>query len=206
LRGKGITAKQFEKILSAYVAALNAGALTTERQREIAVKCAIISIVFLKIGVEALIDERTGYQDVREEDALQLKLLAYFSEEMREWEKTFPDELWEIFAKLTGWKGPIHQRPRWWGKLVIEIIYDALDKDVANHLKENKPPSLPKQRWHQWLKENYVVKHLLSHIWQIIGIGKTCESINELREKVALHFKTKPVQLRLDLPKRGNGR
>jgi hypothetical protein len=55
-------------------------------------------------------------------------------------------------------------------------------------------------------EENYVVKHLLSHIWQIIGIGKTCESINELREKVALHFKTKPVQLRLDLPKRGNGR
>ena len=57
----------------------------------------------------------TGYQYVRAEDALQVQLRAFLAEELRDWEKTFPDELWQEFGRLTGWSGPLHSRPKWWG-------------------------------------------------------------------------------------------
>jgi hypothetical protein len=69
-----------------------------------------------KIGLVAPIDEATGYQYERTEDALQFKLRLFLEEEMRKWEATFPDELWRGFARLTNWSGSIHQRTKYWGK------------------------------------------------------------------------------------------
>ena len=66
-----------------------------------------------------------------------MKLRAFISEELRAWEKTFPDELWEEFGRLTGWKTPLQTRPKWWGKLVTELIYDTLDDEVATYLMVN---------------------------------------------------------------------
>jgi P63C domain len=155
-RGRGITAEQFEAILTAYVKALNAGTLTTDRQREIAVACAILSTAFLRVGIIAQIDEATGYQYVRAEDALQIKLRAFIADELREWEKTFQDELWEQFGRLTKWRGSLHRRPKWWGHLVMELIYDALDPDIATYLKENKPKPYHGQNYHQWFTQAQV--------------------------------------------------
>ena len=53
-----------------------------------------------KVGLIALIDEATGYQYERETDALQIKLRTFIAAELREWEKTFPDELWEDLGAL----------------------------------------------------------------------------------------------------------
>jgi hypothetical protein len=118
---------------------------------------------------------------------------------LRAWEKTFPDELWEEFGRLTRWKGSLHNRPKWWGKLVIELIYDTLDKDVAQYLKENKPPV--GARWHQQLTENFGVRHLVSRCFEIIGMSKTCDTMQELRSRVAYHYGKEPVQLTIYLPK-----
>ena len=186
LRGKGLTTDQFELICRAYVQALYEGANLTERQRQIAIKCAIIAAGLTRTGLDALIDEATGYQYVRDEDALQIKLRAFIAEELRAWEKTFPDELWEEFGRLTNWSGPLHSRPKYWGKLVIELVYDTLDADVAKYLRENRPP--PSIRWHQNLTESYGVRQLVSRCYEIIGLSKSCETIGELRKKVAHHY------------------
>ena len=153
-RGRGITAEQFEAIITGYVRALGAGALKTDRQREIATSCAILSTAFLKIGIIAQIDEATGYQYERAADALQVKLQAYITEELRDWDKTFPDELWEQFGRLTKWQGSLHSRPKWWGHLVNELIYQAMDPEIAKYLKENKPKPFHGQNYHQWLTED----------------------------------------------------
>lgn len=200
-RGRGITAEQFEAILTAYVKALNAGTLTTDRQREIAVTCAILSTAFLRVGIIAQIDEATGYQYVRAEDALQIKLRAFIADELREWEKTFPDELWEQFGRLTNWKGSLHSRPKWWGHLVMELIYDALDPDIAKYLRENKPKPYHGQNYHQWFTQDIGLKALVPHIFEIIGIAKTCHDMGELREKVAESYGREPVQITMYLPR-----
>ena len=200
-RGRGITAEQLEAILTAYVKALNAGTLTTPRQREIAITCAILSTAFLRVGIIAQIDEATGYQYVRAEDALQLKLRAFIADELRDWYKTFPDELWEQFGRLTNWKGGLHSRPKWWGHLVMELIYDALDPDIAKYLRENKPKPYHGQNYHQWFTQDIGLKALIPHIYKIIGMAETCRDMKELREKVAAWYGREPVQLTMYLPR-----
>lgn len=200
---KGITAERFLDICRAYVSAFTADALSekptlTQRQKEIAVQANALLVSCAKVGLIALIDEATGYQYERQEDALQIKLRAFIAEELRAWEKTFPDELWEEFGRLTHWTGPLHNRPKWWGKLVIELIYDTLDPDVAEYLKTHKPPSGTK--WHQQLTDNYGVRQLVSRCFEIIGVAKTCSTMPELRDKVAHHYGKEPIQLTIFLP------
>lgn len=199
--GRGITAEQFEAIITGYVRALGAGALKTDRQREIATSCAILSTAFLKIGIIAQIDEATGYQYERAADALQVKLQAYITEELRDWDKTFPDELWEQFGRLTKWQGSLHSRPKWWGHLVNELIYQAMDPEIAKYLKENKPKPFHGQNYHQWLTEDVGLKALIPHIYKIIGMAEKCQDMRELRDSVAAKYGRKLVQLTLSLPK-----
>jgi hypothetical protein len=194
-KAKGITAETFLDICSAYVSALTSGAALTDKQRGIAVNCSILLSACAKTGLIALIDEATGYQYDREEDALQVKIRAFISEELRAWEKTFPDELWEEFGRLTHWQGPLQQRPKYWGKLVLELIYDAMDPDVTNYLKENKPKPRHGMNYHQWLSEDLGVRALTTHLNQVIGIAKTCSTMEELRHKVSLYYGKENLQL-----------
>ncbi|WP_082449295.1 P63C domain-containing protein [Sphingomonas sp. Leaf67] len=197
--GRGITTEHFELICRGYVQALYEGAPLTDRQKEIAIKCAVLTAGLTRTGLDALIDEATGYQYERAEDALQVKLRAFIAEELRAWEKTFPDELWQEFGRLTKWQGALHSRPKWWGKLVIELIYDTLDPDVAEYLKENKPEK--GVHWHRQLTDNVGVRQLVSRCYEIIGMAKTCNDMRELREKVAEHYGKTMIQLTLSLPK-----
>jgi hypothetical protein len=189
--GRGMTTEHFELICRGYVQALYKGAPLTDRQRQIAIKCAVLTSGLTRTGLDALIDEATGYQYERAEDALQVKLRLFIAEELRAWEKTFPDELWEEFGRLTNWKGPLSSRPKYWGKLVIELIYDTLDPDVAKYLRDNRPP--PGVRWHQNLTENHGARQLVSRCYEIIGLSKSCESMTELRKKVAHHYGKQPL-------------
>ncbi len=198
----GLKTEHFELICRGYVQALYKGDTLTDRQRDISIKCAVLTSGLARIGLDALIDEATGYQYVREEDALQVKLRAFIADELRAWEKTFPDELWEEFGRLTNWKQSLHLRPRWWGKLVLELIYDAMDPDVAKYLKENKPSPTKGVNYHQWLSQDVGLKALIPHIHQVIGIAKTCQTMRELRDKVAALYGKKPEQLTMfnDIP------
>lgn len=172
----------------------------TDRQKQIAVTAGMFVAACAKTGLDALIDEATGAQYDRAEDALQVKLRAYLEEEMRPWEKTFPDELWVEFGRLTGWKGTVSQRPKYWGKLVIELVYEYLDHDVAQWLKEHAPKPVKGQNYHQWMTSQFGLRKLLEQIWKLIGIAQTCHTIAELKRKMAeLHGRI-GVQYTLYLP------
>lgn len=192
--GRGMTTEWFERLLTAYVdAALDPAVQLTERQRVTARRCQILQRGLIRTGLDALVDEATGYQRFRPDDALQVKLDAFIAKELRGWEKTFPDGLWEEFGRLSGWADPLRNRPQWWGKLVIWLIYDTLDPDVALYLRQNRPPA--NVRWHQQLTENLGVRALVSRCYEVMGLAKSCRTIEELRDAVALHYGTKPVQL-----------
>lgn len=201
---QGMQAETFLEICKAYIKALEAGELETDRQREIAAKCAMFVAAVAKVGLIALIDEATGYQFERPLDALQFKLKVFLEEEMRKWEKTFPDELWIQFSRLTNWQGSsINARPKYWGKLVNELVYDYLDPDVAKWLRENVPKPLHRQNYHQWLSSQFGLKKLLEHIWMLIGMASACHSIRDLREKMAEKYGRQAVQYTLFVPYNG---
>nr|MDQ3821156.1 P63C domain-containing protein [Acidobacteriota bacterium] len=143
---KGLPADLFIEICQGFVAALEASQRPdskhpplTQRQTEMAIKAGMFLAACAKVGLDALIDEATGAQYDRDRDALEVKLRAYLEQEMRKWERTFPDELWIEFGRLTNWKGSVTQRPKYWGHLVMQLIYEYLDPDVAQWLRENAP-------------------------------------------------------------------
>jgi hypothetical protein len=44
---------------------------------------------------------------------------------------------------------------------------------------------------------------MLEHIWMLIGISKTCFNMTELKQRMAEHFGSVPVQYTLYLPAPG---
>jgi len=202
----GMPVEKLIDLCSAYSTAAEKGALT-ERQQGIARTANSFLRACSKVGIIALVDEATGYQYDREEQALQFKLKIFLSEELRIWEKTFPDELWQEFARLTHWNGPLHLRPKYWGKLVMELVYGYLDKDVSDWLRANAPKPMKGQNYHQWLSGQYGLKRLNEHIWMLIGIAKTCMTMGELQRIMAERFGAQKVQLSLylRLPERKKG-
>jgi hypothetical protein len=65
----------------------------------------------------------------------------------------------------------------------MEIIYEYLDPDVAKWLKEHAPKPQKGQNYHQWLTEQCGLKKLIEHISMVIGIAKTCRSMQELKAR-----------------------
>lgn len=171
----------------------------TARQIEIATRATSFLRACAKTGIVALVDEVTGYQYDRAQDALKLKYALFLEEEMRKWEKTFPDQLWIEFGRLTNWQGPVHSRPKYWGRLVMELVYGYLDPDVARWLKDNAPKPTHGQNYHQWLNSQYGLRRLVEHIWMLIGMAAACHSMRELRAKMAERFGRTPVQMTLYL-------
>lgn len=196
----GLPVEKFMDLCIAYSTAAD-NARLTPRQSRIAANANRFIRACAKVGIVALVDEATGYQDQRELDELQFKLNLYLVESMRKWEKTFPDELWIQFGRLTGWTKPAHQRPKYWGRLVLELVYKYLDPDVAEWLQENAPKPAHGQNYHQWLTSQYGLRRLVEHIWKLIGIASTCETMDELRYRMKeLYGDRENFQYRLLLP------
>jgi hypothetical protein len=193
--GRGLTTDQFQRIMKAFVTAMAAEAPLTRNQVKMAHRCALLLSGLADTGLVALVDEATGYQHNREQDELQVRLKAFIASDLRSWEKTFPDELWEQFGRLTGWKDSLTSRPRYWAKLVIKFIYETLPDGVAEYLKTNRPPR--GVMWHQQLTENYGVRMLVTRCIEVTTLARTCRDMQELSDKVALIFGKKPMQFSL---------
>lgn len=199
---RGITAETFLEICRGYVRALDEGKLKGKAQLEMAYKAAAFLAACAGVGLVALIDEATGFQYERDDDALRVKLKAFFSVEMRQWERTFPDDLWVEFGRLTNWKGAVTKRPKYWGKLVTELIYNYLDPDVAKWLKENAPKPRHGKNWHQWMSEQYGLKKLMEHIWMVIGMARACKTMQELLDKKAEASGRQRLRVTVYVPKK----
>lgn len=149
-----------------------------------------------KVGLIALIDEATGYQKVREKQALQLKLQAFIADEMQEWVKMFPDAFWYELARLEGVHYSPRHRPIRWGKYVMAFVYDAIDEDVGNTLREVNPNPQYKRNHHQWLK-THGRQRVNDQIQQVIAIMKLCDDMPDFRKKFERVFAKGPLQLEL---------
>lgn len=122
------------------------------------------------------------------DEKFQAKIQLYLTEEMRPWQKTFPDELWAEFSRLTGHIIEGSQRPQYWGKLVNEFIYGYLDQDVKNWLRDNAPKSAHGKRYHQFFNEQFGLKKLTEHMWLVIGTARSSFSVADLRNRLELQF------------------
>lgn len=166
----------FVDLCKAYVDAKHAGVLKLESQIAVADRLYEIMTAFAKVGLDAIIDEVTGYQYDREHDELQKLLSIYISEELMPWAKRFPDEFYKQMFRLKGWTYTGNNRPQYVGKLTNQYIYDQLPDGVLQELKEKTPKN---KRLHQSLTETVGVPHLDKQLQKTIAIMQASDTWEE---------------------------
>jgi P63C domain len=85
------------------------------------------------VGIVGLVDEATGYQEVRDRLALQ-ELNMFLCKELAAWAKRFPDEFYEHIFRLRGW--PCKGREKHPPQIVAAYTKDILDARLAPHILE----------------------------------------------------------------------
>lgn len=185
----GYEAEDVVGICEAYLKARQAGGLNSQ-QLDIADKAEIFIRACAKVGIVALIDEATGYQAVRDSDELQVKLTAYIAKDLNEWTRTFPTEFFLQLYRLEGLTPPqpLRTYPQRFGRYVMNFVYDTLDPDVADWLRENNPNPQGQEHHHQWLTKDFGYLKLKDHLYQVIGIMKVSPTMEAFRENLARAF------------------
>jgi hypothetical protein len=146
-----------------------------KQQEHIARQCEILVRGFARVGIIALVDEATGFQNVRARRALDKILEKWISDELAKWAKMFPDEFYEQMARLRGlhYSEIATRRPAYIGRLTNDIVYERLAPGVLAELKEKTPKDdkgRRKYRYHQWLTEDIGNPRLREHLWAVIGL------------------------------------
>jgi hypothetical protein len=176
LRGTafGFKGNIFPLVCRVYVDALQRGGKLIGRQVEIAERCKVVLNALQSVAIDALIDEATGYQDVRPKGELRRLLELYISKELLPWAERFPEEFYREMFRLRGWKfdqidyqrkGP--QGPRYAGKLTNMLVYDKLPFNIRQELEKLNPPREKGRRkvhHHRFLTGDIGQPHLEKHV------------------------------------------
>lgn len=164
----GYKAELLPQVCNVYLDALEAGQLLPT-QVNIAAQCRILIRGFATVGIVALVDEATGYQEARDKDALHRILEAYIAKELFPWTKRFPDEFYKEMFRLRGWQySPMSTKgPRYAGQLTNEIVYDRLPLGVLDELRRINPivkDGRREHKHHQFLTDEIGNPHLEKHL------------------------------------------
>ncbi|MFY4862383.1 P63C domain-containing protein [Aliarcobacter butzleri] len=195
-------ASLFVDLCKAYVKARNDGILS-DGQKEIADRLLGIMSAFAKVGIVAIVDEITGFQEERAKDELQQILSKYISQEYLEWTKRFPDEFYIQLFRLRNWgrfKEAGQKMPGVVGKYTNQLVYEQLPNGVLEELKNRTPKTQGGHnsvKFHQSLSLDTGVKHLDKHLVAVITLMKVSDTWEDF---IYLFNKSysKNVQLRID--------
>lgn len=131
-----------------------------------------------KVGIIALVDEVTGYQQDknRAKDELQKFLAQFISDEASRWVKTFNDSFFEIIYRMHGWSWTLtHRRPGVVGKWINDIVYERLAPVILTELQKVNPKTdkgTRKDRHHQHLTEDVGRPKLKEHLAAVEALGR----------------------------------
>ena len=111
------------------------------QQLDKAKKAEILMRGLAHVGIIALVDEATGFQDARARDALAKILEAFVAKELKKWVKTFPADYFKELCRLRDLPFPTEKfrLPSYFGHLTNDIVYDRLAPGVRAELKRLTP-------------------------------------------------------------------
>ncbi len=143
------------------------------------------------VGIVALVDEATGYQDVRDRLALREILDKFMRKEFAAWAKHFPDDFYKEIFRLRGWqwKGMKVNRPQVVAKYTNDIVYKRLTPGLLDELERKNPKDdqgKRKVKHQQWLTEDVGHPALAQHLYATIGlmrINDTWESFMNMLDR-----------------------
>lgn len=169
---RGYEATILPAICNVWLQAREAGALQKQQLAK-AQKAEILTRALAETGIVALVDEATGYQTVRPQNALQDYLKHIIREQLAAWVKKFPDEFFENIYKLRGWAWPGMKKNRYSivGHYVRDLVYERLAPGVLSQLEAKSPKDERGNRsnkLHQWFTEDVGNPMLAQHLHSLI--------------------------------------
>ena len=172
----GFSAETIPIVCDIYLSARKNNKLNVIQERIADISELIIKSLS-QIGIIGLIDEATGYQQIRPKDALQSYLNKILASELVAWCKRFPDEFYSNIYKIRGWSEFSTSKNKYScvGNYTNDIIYSRLGEGVLEELKERTPKNENKKasnRLHQWLSNDIGHPLLSQHMHAIMGLQR----------------------------------
>ncbi|MEO8927641.1 MAG: P63C domain-containing protein [Caulobacteraceae bacterium] len=169
---RGYDASILAAVCNIWLRAREAGKLQGQ-QLDKAMKAEILTRALAETAIVALVDEQTGYQSVRPQNALQSYLELVIRRELAVWAKKFPDEFYENIYRLKGWKWPGMSKNRYSvvANYTTNLIYDRLGPGITEELISKTPMNEKGYRpnkLHQWLSDEIGDPMLATHMHSIL--------------------------------------
>lgn len=186
-----------------FMDAKEAGVLRAN-QLHIAETCKILSRGFSLVGLTALIDEATGFQEVRDRHALEAILDQFLRAEHAKWAKRFPEEFYREIFRLNKWtwRGMRVNRPQVVAHYTKDVVYSRITPDLLDKLESLNPKDETGRRpvkHFQWLTDEIGIPALTQHIHAATALMRASDTWKEFKVLLdrALPRKTKLSDLPL---------
>ena len=199
----GYDAELIPLVCELYLLANDEGMLL-DSQEKMVLQASILIRSLAKVGITALIDEATGYQYDRENNALQEILKAYIAEDFLKWQARFPRKYYQELYRLYDWDyNPLSMKhPKYLGRFTNEYVYDHLPEGVLKELRQKNPKNDKGnrvKRHHQFLTGDIGIPHLEKHITKLITIMELSDNADQFKENFTRVFKNiEQMKLALD--------
>jgi hypothetical protein len=177
VRSVGYDAALLPKVADVYLKyrdyCLQNGKAIPKMYRHIIDSCDMLMRALAGVAIVALVDEATGYQEIRPTDALQMYLEKLVRKELAAWAKKFPDEFYENIYRLKGWVWPGMKKNRYsvvahyTRDLVYERIAPGLLRELEDRSPKNESGNRP-NKLHQWLTEDIGHPLLAQHMHSLV--------------------------------------
>jgi hypothetical protein len=173
---RGYDAEVLVEVCNIWLRARESGALQ-KQQLEKAQKAEILTRALAKTAIAALVDEATGYEKVRPQNALQQYLALIVRKELAAWVKKFPDEFYENIYKLKGWRWPGMSKNRYSvvGHYTNNLVFERMAPGLLNQLQTKTPKNERghrPDRMHQWLTADVGDPMLAQHLHSLMMLQR----------------------------------
>lgn len=163
-------------VCKVWLDARRAGALQ-DQQKAKASAAELLMSGLAHTGIVALIDEATGYEKIRPQNALQAYIDKVISKELAVWAKRFPDEFYENIYQLKSWPWPGMKKNRYSvvAHYTRDLVYDRLGPGVLKELERKEPKDPDGQRahrFHQWLTPDVGHPMLSQHLTSLLTLQR----------------------------------
>lgn len=192
----GYNAEIIPLICELYIKAFEDNKLTAS-QYKLYTRSLIIIRALAKVGITALIDEATGFQNDRQAQALQELLKSYISEELLKWQKRFPNKFYKEIFRLYGWeyREDSNKRPGWVGTFTRKYVYDLFPEEVIKEIESRNPLTYKnnkcyrKNRHHQFLTTDIGIPQLDHYISKLLGVMSLSKNSEEFDRNFKIAFR-----------------
>lgn len=190
VRAMGYKAELLPRVCEVYLRARDADVLALPSQKRIAKQAEILVRGLATVGIIALVDEATGYQDLRAQNALAHILELFIAKELQAWIQTFPDDFYRHMFRLRGlrYPGDSVKRPQYFGLLTNDLVYRRLAPGVLDELKKVTPRSETtgrlKHKYFQRLTSNIGYPKLREHLGSVVTLMKLSDGWRDFMDKL----------------------